>query len=163
VKREALVAVAVVGGAECTSEEAALAEEVGRLLARRGVVLVCGGRGGVMEAACRGALSEGGMTVGLLPGTEHGAGNPFLTIALPTGLGEARNALVALAGRTVIAIGGGHGTLSEIGLALKSARRMVGLATWQAFQADGTPLDILRADTPQEAVDLALATRSPAT
>lgn len=162
-KRQALVAVAVIGAAECTPEQAGWAEEVGRLLARRGAVLVCGGRGGVMEAACRGALSAGGMTVGLLPGTELEAGNPFLTLALPTGLGQTRNALVALAGRAVIAIGGGQGTLSEIGWALKSGRRVVGLATWQAHQADGTPLDILRANTPQEAVDLALATSSPAT
>jgi uncharacterized protein (TIGR00725 family) len=109
-----------------------------------------------MEAACRGAIAAGGITIGILPGADQGGGNPHLTVALPTGLGEARNALVAMAGRAVIAIGGGEGTLSEIGLAIKSGRRVIGLDTWQAESFDGRQIDIQRVTTPGEAVNAAL-------
>ncbi len=153
-------AVAVIGPASGTTAELAAAETVGRLLAERGAALVCGGRGGVMEAACRGAQRAGGLTIGLLPGTDPQDGNPFLTVALPTGLGEARNALVAIAGQAVIAIGGGYGTLSEIGLALKRGRRVIGLGTWQATDPRGRGMPIRHADTPEEAVALALAAES---
>lgn len=122
--------IAVIGGAVCTQEEAALAEEVGRLLAGHGAGVVCGGRGGVMEAACRGAAQVGGLTVGILPGLDASEANPWVQVAIPTGLGEARNALVAGAGEGVIAIGGEYGTLSEIALALKAGKRVVGLGTW---------------------------------
>jgi uncharacterized protein (TIGR00725 family) len=148
--------VAVVGAANCTPEQAATAAEVGRLLAKRGAILVCGGRGGVMAAACRGARDGGGLTIGLLPGDDPAEGNPYLTVALPTGLGQARNTLVALAGQAVIAIGGGHGSLSEIALALKSGRRVIGMETWRATHPDGEPAAMLLARTPQEAIDLAL-------
>jgi uncharacterized protein (TIGR00725 family) len=110
-----------------------------------------------MEAACRGAREAGGLTVGLLPGDDPREGNAYLTVALPTGLGQARNTLVALAGRAVIAIGGGHGTLSEIALALKSGRQVIGLGTWKATHSSGEPAAILPARTPQEAIDLALS------
>jgi uncharacterized protein (TIGR00725 family) len=103
---------------------------VGRELAARGAVLVCGGLGGVMEAACRGAKDAGGRTVGILPGTDRAAANPFVDIAIPTGLGEARNALVVGAADGLIAVGGGYGTLSEIALALKAGKRVVGLDSW---------------------------------
>jgi len=149
--------VAVVGAASCTPEQAGTAAEVGRLLAERGAILVCGGRGGVMEAACRGAREAGGLTVGLLPGDDPKDGNAYLTVALPTGLGQSRNTLVALAGRAVIAIGGGHGTLSEIALALKSGRRVIGLGTWKATDSGGEPAAILPARSPQEAIELALS------
>ncbi|MDW8270509.1 MAG: TIGR00725 family protein [Anaerolineae bacterium] len=122
--------IAVIGGGECSAEEAALAEAVGRLLAQAGVGVVCGGRGGVMAAACRGARQAGGVTVGILPGTEPTEANPWVQIAIPTGLGEARNALVVGAGRGVIAIGGEYGTLSEIAFALKAGKRVAGLRTW---------------------------------
>jgi uncharacterized protein (TIGR00725 family) len=103
---------------------------VGRELAARGAVLICGGLGGVMEAACRGAKDAGGRTIGILPGTDRAAANPFVDAAIPTGLGEARNALVVRAADALIAVGGGYGTLSEIALALKAGKRVVGLDSW---------------------------------
>jgi len=133
-----------------------MAERVGRLLAQRGVVVLTGGRGGVMEAACRGAQAAGGLTVGLLPGADWQEANAFLDLALPTNLGDARNALVARAGQAVIAIGGGPGTLSEIGLALKAGRRVVGLRSWAAQDGAGKAAQILEAESPEEAVSLAL-------
>jgi hypothetical protein len=154
--------VTVIGAADATREEAAAAERVGQLLAERGAIVVCGGRGGVMEAVCRGAASHGGTTVGILPGSETGEGNAFLTIALPTGMGQARNAIVVLAGRAVIAIGGSAGTLSEIGLALKAGKRVIGLGTWNAHDARGVPAGILEASSPEQAVSLALENRSKA-
>lgn len=126
-----------------------MAEEVGRLLARRGAVVVCGGLGGVMEAACRGARGEGGVAVGILPGLDRGAANPYVTVAVATGLGEARNALVVRAADALIAVGGAYGTLSEIALALKAGNPVIGLGTWKI---DG----VERADGPEAAVDSAL-------
>jgi uncharacterized protein (TIGR00725 family) len=108
-----------------------VAESVGRELASRGAVLVCGGLGGVMEAACKGAKGGGGTTIGILPGTDRAAGNPFVDFAIPTGLGEARNALVVRAADALIAIGGAYGTLSEIAFALKAGKPVVGLGTWE--------------------------------
>jgi uncharacterized protein (TIGR00725 family) len=110
-----------------------------------------------MEAACRGAKDAGGITIGVLPGTDSSEGNPYLTIAIATGLGQARNALVAQAGQAVIAIGGSYGTLSEIGLALKRGRKVIGLQTWKATDGEGSQADIIQAYSPQEAVDLALS------
>jgi len=107
-----------------------VAEAVGRELAARGAVVVCGGLGGVMEAACRGAKKAGGLTVGILPGTDRAAANAFVDVAVPTGLGEARNALVVRAADALIAVGVGYGTLSEIALALKAGKRVVGLDSW---------------------------------
>jgi uncharacterized protein (TIGR00725 family) len=120
--------VAVIGPGD---EPTVAAAEVGRLIAERGAVLVCGGRGGAMEAACRGAKEVGGLTVGILPGPDRSEANPFVDVVLPTGLGEARNALVVAAADVVIAIGGGYGTLSEIALALKVGKRVIGLGTWE--------------------------------
>jgi uncharacterized protein (TIGR00725 family) len=108
----------------------AAAERVGRELGSRGAVLVCGGLGGVMEAACRGAKEAGATTVGILPGTDRAAANEFVDVAIPTGLGEARNALVVRAADALVAVGGGYGTLSEIALALKAGKRVVGIGTW---------------------------------
>jgi uncharacterized protein (TIGR00725 family) len=123
--------VAVVGPGEASPAETESAELVGRGLGQRGDVLVCGGLGGVMAAACRGAAHAGGTTVGILPGTERAAGNEWLTVAIPTGLGELRNGLVIRAADAVIAIGGAYGTLSEVALALKTGVPVVGLRTWQ--------------------------------
>lgn len=148
--------VAVVGGSTCTAEEARLAEAVGRALGESGAVLVCGGGKGVMEAACRGATAAGGTAVGLLPGGNPDEGNPHLTLAIPTGLGEARNALVARAGQAIIAIGGGYGTLSEIALGLRLGRTVIGLGTWTAVAPGGQPADIVLARSPDEAARLAL-------
>jgi len=93
-------------------------------------VVVCGGLGGVMEAACRGAKEAGATTVGILPGADRSAANPFVDVAIPTGLGEARNALVVRAADALIAVGGAYGTLSEIALALKAGKRVAGIGTW---------------------------------
>ena len=132
------------------------AEAVGRGLAERGAVVVCGGLGGVMEGACRGARAAGGRTVGILPGQDRGAANPFVDVAIPTGLGEARNALVVRAADALVAIGGSWGTLSEIALACKAGKRVVGLGTWELARA-GAPADgVERAAGPAEAVELAL-------
>ena len=147
---------AVVGAATCDERVAALAEAVGREIGRRGAVLVCGGRGGVMEAACRGARSQGGTTVGILPGFDRGQANPYVDIPIVTGLGEARNAVVVRSAGAVIAVSGGYGTLSEIGLALKMGKPVVGLETWELHQKGAPVAVLLGARTAEEAVDLAL-------
>lgn len=144
--------VAVVGAGEATGEELAVAEEVGARLAARDVVVVTGGLGGVMEAASRGAAQAGGSAVGLLPGLDRAAANPWVTIALPTGLGELRNGLVVRAADAVIAIGGAYGTLSEIALALKAGRPVVGVRSWAI---DG----VCTAGDAEEAVAAALTAR----
>ena len=148
--------IGVIGSATCDAKTAALARKVGREIARRGAVLVCGGRSGVMEAACQGARTEGGLTVGILPGPDRGEANPFVDLAIATGLGEARNAIVVRAADSVVAVGGGFGTLSEIGLALKMGRPVIGLGTWE-LQRDGTPVDaVVQATGPAQAVALAV-------
>jgi len=148
---------AVAGGGACTAEEAAAARETGRLLARAGFVLVTGGLGGVMEAASRGAREGGGLVLALLPGTEAADANPFVEVAIPTGLGDARNALLAAAGEVLIAVGGGAGTLSEIALALKRGTPVVGLGTWALDAARLPPgAGIRPAASPAEAVRLAV-------
>jgi uncharacterized protein (TIGR00725 family) len=119
--------IAVVGGSECTAQEAALAEDVGRRLAAAGAVVLCGGLTGVMEAVARGVHEGGGLSIGLLPGADPRAANRHIDVALTTGMGEMRNALIVRAARAVIAIGGGPGTLSEIALALRIGTPVVGL------------------------------------
>lgn len=150
--------VAVVGtGSGADGRSCEVAAAVGRELGRLGAVLVCGGLGGVMEAACRGAREHGATTIGLLPGTDRAAANPHVEIAIATGLGEARNALVVGAADAVLAIEGGYGTLSEIALALKAGTPVVGIATWQLGSAAGAVDAIERADDPVTAVARALA------
>lgn len=126
--------IAVIGPADASEKEASIAEEVGALLAKAGCVVVTGGLGGVMEAAARGAKSEGGTTLGILPGDSRHGSNPFVDLAVPTGMGEARNALIARAADGVIAVGGGYGTLSEIALALKMGKPVVGIGTWEVSE-----------------------------
>jgi uncharacterized protein (TIGR00725 family) len=137
------------------------AELLGRRLAEAGAIVVCGGGPGVMEAVCRGAQSAGGTTVGLLPGLDRGEGNPYLTIAVPTGLGQGRNLLLVRSSDAVIAVGGGFGTLSEIALALRTGTPVIGLATWSlqlgSHQVDAFPV----ADTPDAAAQLALEAARP--
>jgi len=150
------IRIAVVGSGDATPQEAAWAYEVGRRLAMAGAVLICGGRGGVMEAACRGAVEAGGLTVGILPGDDPREANPYVRLPLPTGMGEARNALVVRAAQAVIAIGGEFGTLSEIALALKWGIPVIGLETWRLHRP-GVPVPIETVSTPEEAVQRALA------
>jgi uncharacterized protein (TIGR00725 family) len=140
-----------------TPEALAAAEEIGAAVAEAGCGLVSGGLGGVMEAACRGARSRGGLTLGLLPGLDREEANGWVVVAVATGLGEARNALVVRAADAVIAVGGGWGTLSEIALAVRTGVPVVGLATWEPA-IGGVPVEaIARADGPREAVDVALS------
>ena len=146
--------VAVVGPDDARAEQVAAAEAVGEGLAREGAVVVCGGLGGVMAAACRGAKGAGGTTLGILPGGDRTAANEWVDVAVATGLGEARNALVVRAADAVIAVGGEYGTLSEIALALKAGKPVVGLATWALGRE---PDPISRADDPAGAVAMALA------
>lgn len=148
--------VAVIGSARCDEETVALAREVGREIARRGAVLVCGGRGGVMEAACRGAKEAGGLAVGILPGVDRSEANAYVDVPIATGLGEARNAIVVRSADAVVAVGGAYGTLSEIGLALKMGRPVVGLGTWQLSRGGQPEEAVVRAASPAQAVSLAL-------
>ncbi|HEY6778644.1 MAG TPA: TIGR00725 family protein [Thermoleophilaceae bacterium] len=141
--------VAVVGPGDAGAKVVAMAESVGRGLAARGAVVVCGGLGGAMQAACRGAKEAGGSTVGLLPGLDRRDANRYVDVAVPTGLGEARNALVVRAADALIAIGGGYGTLSEIALALRTGKRVVGLGTWEIEGVEP-------ASSPEEAVEAVL-------
>jgi uncharacterized protein (TIGR00725 family) len=148
--------VAVCGPGQATGQETEWAEEVGRLLAGAGAILVCGGLGGVMDAAAGGAASAGGTSIGILPGDTRRGSSPHLTVAIPTALGEARNALVVRAADAVIAISGEFGTLSEIALALKVGIPVVGLGTWELAKQGRQVEAIRRASTPAEAVAFAL-------
>jgi uncharacterized protein (TIGR00725 family) len=141
--------IAVIGAGSATPEQADAAEAVGRRLAEAGAVLVCGGLGGVMEAACRGAKAAGGTTVGILPGDDRRQANAHVDVALATGLGEGRNALIVRAVDALVAVGGEYGTLSEIALALKTGKPVVGVGSWDI---EG----VVRAQTPDEAVRRAL-------
>jgi uncharacterized protein (TIGR00725 family) len=174
--------VAVIGSGNATDEEDALAESVGAALARAGAVLVCGGLGGVMAAACRGAKAEGGTTLGILPGPDRRAANPDVDFVVATGIGEARNSIVVQTADAVIAVGGEFGTLSEIAFALRAGKPVVGLGTWGLTRPDrperpdgskgsgskgsgseasgsegsGSDAGILRATSPEEAVETAI-------
>jgi len=148
--------IAVIGGSSATPEEAALAEGVGRALARAGALLICGGRGGVMEAACRGAREAGGLTIDVLRGGDRREANAYVDIAIATGIGYARNAIIARTADGLIAVGGSYGTLSEIGLALGYDKPLVGLLTWEMAREGHAEVPITRAKTPEEAVDMIL-------
>ena len=149
--------IAIIGGSQCTAQEAKLAKEVGRGLAKRGAILVCGGLGGIMEAACKGASLEGGLTIGILPGGNRQTANPYIQIPIVTNLGEARNVVIVKSAQAVIAIGGGYGTLSEIGHALRNGLPIVGLNTWRLSRNDQPDNSIIPAQNPSEAVDIALS------
>jgi len=140
------VRITVVGAGQCDQATASTAERVGMEIARRGGVLVCGGLGGVMEAAAKGAQAAGGVTIGILPGERADDASPFIDIPIATGLGQARNVVNVAAADAVIAVSGGYGTLSEIALALKMNIPVIGLESWTISE------DILRAGSPEEAV-----------
>ena len=137
--------IGVIGAGVATAEQTALAQEVGWLIARRGWHLVCGGLGGVMEAAARGAHEVGGVTIGLLPGNHRDAANSYIQIPIATGMGEGRNLLIVRSAELLIAIGGRYGTLSEIALALKTGTPVIGLDSWDIP-------GMIRAVSPEDAV-----------
>jgi uncharacterized protein (TIGR00725 family) len=142
------------------TEHVELAEEVGRELAKRGIKVVCGGLTGVMEAVCRGAKAEGGLTIGILPGQSDKDANAYVDIPIVTGMRYSRNVIVVNTGQAVISIGGAYGTLSEIGHALGDGIPVIGLKTWNLSRnGDGQPVDgaIIQATNPVDAVEKAVA------
>jgi hypothetical protein len=139
--------IAVVGGYECTSSDAALAEQVGELIARAGAVVVTGGRLGITEAACKGAKKAGGMTIGILPGKDYREANEFVDHAICTGIGEARNTCIVMTADGVIALPGKFGTLSEIAFALLNNRPVVSLNSWDVAE------NVIKVSTAAEAVE----------
>lgn len=153
--------ISVIGSSRPTNaEHVELAEAVGRELAERGVMVVCGGLTGIMEAVCRGAKSAGGTTIGILPGHAPSDANNYVDIPIVTSMGYSRNVIVVHSGRAVIAVGGAYGTLSEIGHALSDGIPVVGLKTWNLSRnGDGQPVDgaIIQASDPVDAVNKALA------
>jgi uncharacterized protein (TIGR00725 family) len=148
--------IGVIGGGDVPQDTARIAEEVGREIARRGAVLVCGGLGGVMEAACRGAAAEGGLTVGILPGDDRRAANPYVKIPIVTGIGYARNVAVVKSSQAVIAVDGSYGTLSEIAHALQSGIPVIGLGTWSISLGNESDKSIIAARNARDAVDQAV-------
>ncbi len=148
--------VSVCCGATPPADELTLAYEVGREIARRGAILVCGGMGGSMEAACKGAKAEDGLTIGILPVYEKDAANDWVDVVVPTGLGHARNNLVAASGDGVIGVGGSWGTLSELAIAIKMGKPVVVLGDWRVSAPIGVSGFLRIAETPEEAVSIAL-------
>jgi len=157
--------VAVCGPDPCSPEVAARCEEVGRLLAQAGAVVVCGGLGGAMEAAARGAADVGGVVLGILPSSNRTGANPHLTLSIPTGMGEARNTLIVRSSQALIAVAGEFGTLSEVAFALKVGVPVVGLGTWELSKGGRRVEAFPEAASPEAAVREALrlaAAREPA-
>ncbi len=149
------VFIGVIGGSKVPAATAKLAEEVGREIARRGAVLVCGGMGGVMEAACKGASQEGGLTIGILPGEDRKSANRYVQIPIVTGIGYARNSIVVRTAQSVIAIDGSYGTLTEIGYALQDGKPVIGLGTWSLSIGSLKEKNIIPVKTAKEAVEKA--------
>jgi len=149
-KKSRKILIGVIGGGSCETEIREMAYEVGRLIAWGGYGLVNGGLGGVMEASAEGCAAESGFTVGILPGLDSSAANPYIELVLPTGLGDMRNLLVVRASKALVATGGSFGTLSEIALAMKAGIPVIGLNTWDIALE-------LKADTPEEAVRMAIS------
>jgi uncharacterized protein (TIGR00725 family) len=152
-----LITIAVIGGSEVSEEVYRLAEEVGREIARRKAALVCGGMGGVMEAACKGAIEENGLTIGILPGDSRKQANPYVQIPIVSGIGYARNVAVVRSAQVVIAIDGSYGTVTEIGYALQAGIPVIGLNTWSLSIDDKLDKTIIIAKNPKDAVDKAMA------
>jgi uncharacterized protein (TIGR00725 family) len=145
--------VAVIGASNATGWELSTAESLGRALASAGCVIVCGGLGGVMNAAARGAASADGVSIGILPGDDREVASEHLTVAIATGFGEARNAIVARSADAVVAVGGEFGTLSEIALALKMGTPVIGIGTWELGRDDLDRDPIVRVNDVAEAIE----------
>lgn len=144
------VFIGVIGAGKCTKKIFSLAEEIGREIAKAGAVLVCGGLGGVMEAAAKGAKEAKGITIGILPGDSKEDANPYIDIPIVTGIGEGRNLMVIRSSDAIIALPGKYGTLSELSFAVKLEKPVVGISTWDISER------IIKSNDPQEAVKLAL-------
>jgi uncharacterized protein (TIGR00725 family) len=146
--------IGVMGGSVCDDEVRDWAHRVGQLIAERGAIVLCGGRAGVMEAVCQGAIDHGGTTIGIMPGGsfEETPPNDYVTIPIYTGMSDGRNAINAKSSDVVIAIDGGAGTLSEIGLALKNGKSVVGLGTWEPKIGGELPPGYITATDPEDAV-----------
>ncbi len=144
--------ISVIGGSNASKQDLKEAEAVGRELAKRGAILVCGGLEGVMQAACRGAVSEGGTTIGILPGENAKDANEYVCIPIATGIGYARNAMVAKSSQVVIAIGGSYGTLTEIGYALQGGIPVIGINTWSVSKDGKINKSIITAESAADAV-----------
>ncbi|GIV20299.1 MAG: TIGR00725 family protein [Armatimonadota bacterium] len=155
------VVIGVMGASQCDEQTYEMARKVGFLIAQRGAVLLCGGRGGVMEAAARGAKEAGGLTIGVMPGVNarEAPPNPYIDVAIFTGLRDGRNWINVCASDAIIAISGGYGTLSEIALALKIGKPVVLLRSWELPPRDFAPLYV--AQTPEQAVEIAFQQVSP--
>lgn len=143
------VQIAVIGAGSCDEAIAQNAYEVGQQIARAGAVLLCGGLGGVMEAACRGAKDAGGVTIGIVPGADRHSANPYVDHEIVTNAGHARNVFLAHSADAMIAVSGSHGTLSEIAIGLKLGKPVIGLGSWEIR-------GILSAQTAKQAVSIAL-------
>ncbi len=140
--------IGVIGAGSCSGDISELSRNIGFEIGRRGWVLICGGLGGVMENAAKGCCEAGGLTIGILPGSDKSAANPYIQIPLATGLNEGRNLLIVRASDVLVAISGGHGTLSEIALALKTGKPVIGLETWPNING------VKYASNEQEAIQL---------
>jgi hypothetical protein len=150
--------VGVIGSSKADPDILALAEEVGSEIAKRGAAVVCGGLTGVMEAVCKGARKEGGLTIGIIPSDSRDDANPYVQIPIVTGMGMGRNVMLVKTADVVIAVGGEFGTLSEIAHALKSGKTVIGLRTWKLEKAHTRAIpDLIEVDSPKKAVDLALS------
>lgn len=153
--------VGVIGSSKADPDILALAEEVGSEIAKRGAAVVCGGLGGVMEAVCRGARKEGGLTIGIIPSDSREDANPYVQIPIVTGMGMGRNVMLVKTADVVIAVGGEYGTLSEIAHALNQGKTVIGLRTWKLERAHTKPIPkLIEVETPKEAVELAINTIS---
>ena len=155
--------VGIIGEREASPENSLRAYTVGHLLAEHGFAIICGGLGGVMEAACRGACDAGGLTLGILPGVDAAEANPYVQIAIVTGLNEARNLLIVRSALALIAIGGDYGTLSEMAFALKMRKPVIALHSWQPERPGVSHPTLYPAQTPEEAVERLLQLVGPPT
>jgi len=149
--------VGVIGGSKPDPDHQRLAEEVGVEIAKRGAAVVCGGLTGVMESVCKGARSQGGLTIGIIPSNFKEDANPYVQIPIVTGMGMGRNVMLVMTADVLIAIGGEFGTLSEIAHALNIGKTVIGLRTWKLENAHPKPIpNLIETDSPKKAVDLAL-------
>jgi hypothetical protein len=142
-----MLRIGIIGAGECSAEVYKIAEKLGELIAKRGDVLICGGLGGVMEAAAKGAKSIGGATIGILPGFSAEDANPFIDVPIVTGLSHARNVIIVRSSDILIAVAGEYGTLSEIAIALKLKKPVIGICSWNNIK------DIIIAGSPEEAIN----------